>query len=512
MDVNRARPVGRYGAGDSGAAGAGGEGDAPYIWLRYSTQFTTGGRTHTIEMEVPVPVGASAELREQLIREAEANMEHLYRRVEARARGQRPAESAQRSGAAQPSVQQAPQPSHQPQPSQPVQPVRPVQRLQPLPSAPGASPQPAPTSTSSRAGTDEGPQAISLHDRRAGAGASPGAPAGPAAAQPSQTQARPTNPGELPVTPGLASAGSGTMKLSEFIQIIRDNWGLSAKQAMDLLQVKSLNNMNYRDLLRQLEPLVEQAPPSTSSATSSSGSSSRSATPAGPSSSPASSGPARPPIPPMPTSSAPASSPSIARTPLPAAPQRETGQPARPGAPQSTNAAQQAGTAQRSPAPPPTPPSRASTSSSQPSQPPQMEGPANIPVYPLREDRVRESARVYKFDEEDEEQEDLEGEDAGGDTATKEEGSMSEAMARIKIDELRDMRGTTGANPGRLVVLHNLLDSQISDEQFLHLIEGLWNTVSDKKLKQDQVEALISWAKEDYFEDEVRAVLAVLNE
>lgn len=141
-----------------------------------------------------------------------------------------------------------------------------------------------------------------------------------------------------------------------------------------------------------------------------------------------------------------------------------------------------------------------------------MEGPTNIPVYPLREDRVRESARVYKFDEEDEDQEDLEGEKAGGDTAAKEEGSMSEAMARIKIDELRDMRGTAGANPGRLVVLHNLLDSQISDDQFLHLIEGLWNTVSDKKLKQDQVEALISWAKEDYFEDEVRAVLAVLNE
>ncbi len=89
---------------------------------------------------------------------------------------------------------------------------------------------------------------------------------------------------------------------------------------------------------------------------------------------------------------------------------------------------------------------------------------------------------------------------------------MSEAMARIKIDELRDMRGTIGANPGRLVVLHNLLDSQISDDQFLQLIEGLWNAVSDKKLKQDQVEALISWAKEDYFEDEVRAVLAVLNE
>ena len=38
----------------------------PYIWLRYTTQFSAGGRTHTIEMGVPVPVGASAEMREQL--------------------------------------------------------------------------------------------------------------------------------------------------------------------------------------------------------------------------------------------------------------------------------------------------------------------------------------------------------------------------------------------------------------------------------------------------------------
>src|SRR2546430_1531407 len=33
-----------------------------YIWLRYSTQFTTGGRTHTIEMGVPMPLGASMPL------------------------------------------------------------------------------------------------------------------------------------------------------------------------------------------------------------------------------------------------------------------------------------------------------------------------------------------------------------------------------------------------------------------------------------------------------------------
>ena len=91
------------------------------------------------------------------------------------------------------------------------------------------------------------------------------------------------------------------------------------------------------------------------------------------------------------------------------------------------------------------------------------------------------------------------------------EGGMSDALARIKVDELREIRGTALVSAGRLIVLHNLLGSQISDRQFQQLIEGLWNTNADKKLKQDQVEVLISWAKEDYFEDEVRAVLAVLN-
>ena len=88
---------------------------------------------------------------------------------------------------------------------------------------------------------------------------------------------------------------------------------------------------------------------------------------------------------------------------------------------------------------------------------------------------------------------------------------MSDALARIKIDDLREIRGTSTVSPARLTVLHNLLDSQISDTQFQQLIEGLWNINSDKKLKQDHVEALISWAKEDYFDDEVRAVLFVIN-
>src|SRR5579863_1584399 len=70
-------------------------GDSPYIWLRYATQFTTGGRTHTIEMGIPVPLGATAEMRAKLIREAQVGMDQLSSHVEGRVaqvlqRNQRP--------------------------------------------------------------------------------------------------------------------------------------------------------------------------------------------------------------------------------------------------------------------------------------------------------------------------------------------------------------------------------------------------------------------------------------
>ena len=128
-------------------------------------------------------------------------------------------------------------------------------------------------------------------------------------------------------------------------------------------------------------------------------------------------------------------------------------------------------------------------------------------MFPLPGNTLREAPRPYKFDEEDEEAEDAQN----GHNTSEDENSMSDALARIKIDDLKDIRGNAPVSPGRLTVLHNLLDSQISNTQFQQLIEGLWNINSDKKLKQDHVEALISWAKEDYFDDEVRAVLAVMN-
>src|SRR6266567_9585332 len=72
-----------------------GASEHPQIWLRYATQFTTGGRTHTLEIGIPVPLGASAETRAQLIREAEIGMDQLSSYVESRVtnmlqRNQRP--------------------------------------------------------------------------------------------------------------------------------------------------------------------------------------------------------------------------------------------------------------------------------------------------------------------------------------------------------------------------------------------------------------------------------------
>jgi hypothetical protein len=122
---------------------------------------------------------------------------------------------------------------------------------------------------------------------------------------------------------------------------------------------------------------------------------------------------------------------------------------------------------------------------------------------------VRDEPRRYKFDEEedDDEGDELRIEDDNDDNK-----EQRLAMARIKLDELKEVRGASGANPARLAVLHNVLNSQIDDEQLQRLMQATWGVTSVKKLKVDQAEALISWAKEDYFVEEVEAVLDLLDE
>jgi len=87
-----------------------------------------------------------------------------------------------------------------------------------------------------------------------------------------------------------------------------------------------------------------------------------------------------------------------------------------------------------------------------------------------------------------------------------------QAQAHTIISELRETQGAAVASPKRLQVLNTIADNQVSDEQLQALAVGIWSIAALKKLKVDQVEALISWAKQDYFVEEVEAVLAILEE
>jgi hypothetical protein len=84
--------------------------------------------------------------------------------------------------------------------------------------------------------------------------------------------------------------------------------------------------------------------------------------------------------------------------------------------------------------------------------------------------------------------------------------------ARSKLTELREAQGASITSPERLQALGNVIGDQVSQEQLQQLIDGMWSVSALKKLKVDQAEALISWAKQDDFVGEVEAILAVLKE
>ncbi|HAH00752.1 MAG TPA: hypothetical protein DCL75_18280, partial [Ktedonobacter sp.] len=80
------------------------------------------------------------------------------------------------------------------------------------------------------------------------------------------------------------------------------------------------------------------------------------------------------------------------------------------------------------------------------------------------------------------------------------------------LGRLREAQGSSTASDARLKVLRNVTDSQVSEEQLQQLVQGIWGITSPKKLKNDQVEALISWAKEDDFFSEAEIILLLMQE
>ncbi len=373
------------------------DGSGPYIWLRYATQYTKDGRTHTFEMSIPVPVGADEEERARLFREAEANMKHLVSHVDR----QMP-QGGQRVAPMQGSV---------PVPNQGTKAMPPQRPVAPPNTRPATFP-PAP-STSGHVTEQES-----------------------AATRPS------SGPRQTPAEPGVtqsltfaAGESSGSLTLPEFIQYIKEYLNLTPRQAMELLHVKSLSTgINLRDALEQLKQLSSQAGAATLSL----------------------------------------------------------------GGPLNRENEPPAGN---------TPPARSTTG--------QLSNGHSVPAEPERGIiHLREERPAYRFDEEaDEDAGDLVGlEDLDDLSQTSSLTPAQIQQARTKISELRESQGATTASTSRLQALNNAVVSQIGEDQLVDLIKGIWNIPTLKRLKIDQVEALISWAKQDYFVDEVEAVMTILEE
>ena len=85
-------------------------------------------------------------------------------------------------------------------------------------------------------------------------------------------------------------------------------------------------------------------------------------------------------------------------------------------------------------------------------------------------------------------------------------------IAEEVLKRLQEAQGSSVASPSRLTAMNNVIGGQISDEQLQQLIQGVWKVNSTKKLKNDQVEALVYWGKSDNFIEEVELVLALLEE
>jgi pyocin large subunit-like protein len=310
------------------------------------------------------------------------------------------------------------------------------------------------------------------------------------AAQP----ARATTGIQMADTPGANMGAGGRMKLSEFIQAIRKRWNMSPKQAMEVLGIdaKQFNSLNYPEAFRRLEILLEGGSlPETTGPTDSNEASANDNVASN----------ERPSASAEPTPATSSTASTHTNRPSRTNPSREKME-------ATNNASLTASLPETRRGATPAPTGRAVLRE----KPPEVDlaGPPNIPVYPLSDGTPRVPSGALKFDEEIEESEEPEESEV-----PEEDNGLNirlRAQANMKIDELKEIKGNTQVSPGRLPVLHNLVVSQIGETRLHQLIQKLWGVTSEKKLRLDQAEALISWAKEDYFEDEVKAVLAALDE
>ena len=408
------------------------EGAGDYIWLRYSTSITIAGRPRTIEIGIPMPIGADEDEREHLLREADAGMNQLTGHVENRI-----AQMLQRVQPTQGNIP-APTPTAKPSVSPPPRAVsRPASASQPA--APVAN------NANSRSVAQVAPQQAQSHEIREVRGESAPSVVAPEEAAPqTQVPARPAMGVSMPTT----GDSSGNLSIPQFIRVVKDRFDLNPTQAMEMLKLKSLSGVNLREKLEVLQRMQDANGNGQPDKDVEDGENEKSATPE-----------------------------RRVETP--------TGKPNTPSKPLATQNPDTNGSAHN-------PASRPPTSST-----------------------VRDG-RVAYFDEEEEFEDILaELEEGSGFEETgqgRELTPQERLQARDLVSKFRESQGAAVANPARLRVLTNVTDGQVSEQEIQDLIQGIWGMSSVKKLKVDQVEALISWAKEDDFMTDVEIVLLLLEE
>ncbi|WP_376797235.1 hypothetical protein [Thermogemmatispora sp.] len=402
-----------------------------YIWFHYKTQFAAQGRLHVIQVEVPVPVAASAEERERLLQEALAGLDQFSARLEQRLNqtstprkaSPAPAGSDDEEGRS-PSARPGPTGSREP-PAEPRLLSRPA-------SAPAAS-----------AESRVSPSASQLRRRMAPA---------------------------LPSTPGVFGNLNSDLTLPQFLQILRDNFNIDSKQAMKLLGVRSLSNINLREALDQLRHLIAQRSSTTGRAESSTSAAGSSALPE-------------------------QAYPAVFS-------QREWSQ----GRSRQELVVEEesAGEGEEQAA-------REHFASSLSTQDRRYD--EEDDDYQEEQDDAVEDADNEDWYEDDEEGSRGQGEEEeeahSGKTERRQLSLQERVHARTLLNKLREVRGSTPASQGRLTVLWNVIGEQISEDELRQLIGRIWGVTALKQLSIDQVEALISWAKRDDFERDVAAILAL---
>ena len=437
------------------------EGAGDYIWLRYSTSITLAGRTRTIEIGVPMPIGADEDEREQLLREADEGMNQLTGHVENRI-----AQMLQRVQPTQGNIP-APTPIAKPSVSPPPRAMsRPASAPVPSQAAPQQS-TPVTSNTNLRPNTQPAPvaaqQSHELREERQELSTVSSTQNEEVASQQNPPSQRPTMGVSMPTTGDI----SGNLSIPQFIRVVKDRFDLNPTQAMEMLKLKSLSGVNLREKLDQLQRMV--VPDANGAAEKSDEGDVDS------------------------KGNASAEEKAVRPT----------------TAKNETPSGKLASTSNLASSKPPTPIRPNSTVAEtnarpQPSRPPTTSN-GRGPYFDEEEDFEDVLASI----EDDEEL----NEDELANLGEQRELTPHERMlAKDLVSKFRESQGAAVANPARLKVLSNVTDGQVSEEQLQDLVEGIWGVSSFKKLKVDQVESLISWAKEDDFMTDTEIVLLLLEE